>query len=64
MSTHQVLGEIDRRPLPDVVSDGHPAAQGRLDRVGMNGIETIVTLPAATGSMRLPARVACSRLES
>ncbi|MGH7342571.1 MAG: GTP cyclohydrolase FolE2 [Candidatus Rokuibacteriota bacterium] len=43
--------------LPDVVTEGRPAARGCLDRVGMTGIETIVTLPTATGPMRLPASI-------
>lgn len=43
--------------LPDVVAEGLPAAKGLLDRVGMNGIETIVRLATTTGPMLLPARV-------
>ena len=43
--------------LPDVVADGLPTAGGLLDRVGMNGIETIVRLATTTGPMLLPARV-------
>jgi GTP cyclohydrolase I len=49
--------ELTKSVLPDVVADGRPAAQGRLDRVGMTGIQTIVTLPTAAGPMRLPASV-------
>ncbi len=45
------------RMLPDVVAEGRPAARGCLDRVGMTGIEAIVTLPTGAGWMRLPARV-------
>src|SRR5574338_197378 len=45
------------RMLPDVVADGRPAARGRVDRVGMTGIEAIVTLSTEAGWMRLPARV-------
>ena len=43
--------------LPDVATEGRPAARGCLDRVGMTGIEAIVTLPTATGPMRLPASI-------
>jgi GTP cyclohydrolase I len=43
--------------LPDVVAEGRPRAGGTLDRVGMTGIETLVTLPGVGGPLRLPARV-------
>lgn len=45
------------RNLPDVVADGRPRSGGPLDRVGMTGIETLVTLPSADGILRLPALV-------
>lgn len=43
--------------LPDVVADGRPRSGGPLDRVGMTGIEALVTLPSADGFLRLPALV-------
>lgn len=43
--------------LPDVVADGRPRSGGPLDRVGMTGIESLVTLPSADGFLRLPALV-------
>lgn len=53
----EILRETYAPPLPDVVADGSPAARGRLDRVGMSGIETVVTVPSPNGPLRLPARV-------
>lgn len=43
--------------LPDVVVEEQPSSGGPLDRVGMTGIETLVTLPSADGLLRLPALV-------
>jgi hypothetical protein len=43
--------------LPDAAVNGRPRAGGPLDRVGMTGIETLVTLPSAGGPLRVPALV-------
>ncbi|MGH0032583.1 MAG: GTP cyclohydrolase FolE2 [Myxococcota bacterium] len=39
------------------MSERRPRDDGRLDRVGMTGIETLVRLPGAEGALHLPARV-------
>ncbi|MGH0034175.1 MAG: GTP cyclohydrolase FolE2 [Myxococcota bacterium] len=49
--------DTSRATLPDVALDGRPRASGRLDRVGMTGIETVVRLPGDPAPFQLPARV-------
>lgn len=57
MGAEEILCEPSGPLLSDVVADGRPVAPGRLDRVGMSGIESLVTLATPNGPMRLPARV-------
>jgi GTP cyclohydrolase I len=44
---------MPQSPLPDVNADASPIARGRLDAVGMAGIECAVRVAAADGSLQL-----------
>ncbi|TWT39715.1 GTP cyclohydrolase FolE2 [Blastopirellula retiformator] len=51
---------VNTRPntLPDVAADAAPLVQGKLNRVGMSGIEVAIRLRESSGEMmRIPARV-------
>ena len=45
------------RALPDVVANDRSGTRGRLDRVGMTGIESVATLRVPGGAIQIPARV-------